>query len=179
MVPEAPAALPDRRPADVHRLATVELDASVGAPPDGAADEGHRGLADGAAEKWADPVPDGLARDAMPSEDAMQLELLVAPASAAEPCRPAAVQFAERSCAAAGRLVALAGSEPLTLALPGGPRSPQAVPLARKSQAPWPSARAGAELPAVEALLPEVQPQLAAYSSPLVEHEAQQELPVA
>jgi len=128
-------ALLARRPADAHRLATVELDASAGALPDATAVAALPELEDGAAEKSADPAPDGLARDAMPLEDAMQLEPPVAPASAAEPCKPAAVQFAERSCAAAGLLVALAWSEPLTLALPAGLRSPQAVPLARKSRA--------------------------------------------
>jgi hypothetical protein len=40
-------------------------------------------------------------------------------------------------------------------------------------------ARAEAELLAAEPVLPEVQPQLAAHSSPPVEPEAQQELPVA
>jgi hypothetical protein len=135
-------------------LATVELDASAAALLDAAAGAAHPEPVDAAAEKSAGPVPDGLARDAMPLEDAMQLEPLVAPASAAELCKPAVVQFAERSCAAAGLLVALAWSEPLRLALPAGLRSPQAVPPARKFRALWPEV----ELPVVKSVLSEVQP---------------------
>jgi hypothetical protein len=148
-------------------------DASVAVLLDAGAVAAHPELEDGPAEKSADPVLDGLARDAM------QLEPRVAPASAAELCRPAAVQFAERSCAAAELLVAQAWSEPLTWAQLAGLRSPQAVPLARKSRALWSSAPEEVELLAVEAVLPKGQPQLAAHSSPQVEPVAQRELPVA
>lgn len=151
--------LPAQPPADVRRWATAAWDASAAVLPDAVAVVVLPEPADEAAEKSADPAPDD------PAPDAMQWELPAELASAAAPYRPAVVQFAEQSCAAAAPSELLALRELTTSAPPAELRSPQlAEPLARKSRALRSSAPVEAELP-VAAALPEVLPRRAAHSS--------------
>ena len=87
---------------DEHQPAPAEWDASDVARQDAAEDVVHQRPAqpDAAAEKSADRAPDDQAPDARFLPQGRRIALPAERAEAAEPCRPGAAPFAERSCAA-------------------------------------------------------------------------------
>ena len=93
---EARAALPAQLPAGGRRSATASSDASDDALPDEAEDAVLPALPAADAERSVDREPDVPAQDG-----SLQSALLVAEASAAEPCTPASGPSAERSSSAA------------------------------------------------------------------------------
>jgi hypothetical protein len=96
MVPGGrPEALRGPHPADARPWAMTAWDASDGVRPDATVDAARPALADADAEKWVAPAQDGRA------QGAKRWALPAAQASAAAPYKPAAVQSAEQSCAAA------------------------------------------------------------------------------